>query len=144
MAEIQHFSNVSFVSGHIRCSISFDRISESFIRAQRFLGERVLLDCKARMPLLTGSLQQRSYTTDEGRQVIFPGPYGRFQYMGVVMVDPDTGSPFARPGVKKVVTDRKLTYSRAEATAQWFETAKAEHGADWIAQVKRIAGGRNG
>lgn len=144
MAEMQHFPGVSYVSGHIRCEISFDRISESFQKAQQFLGERVLLDCKPYMPLLSGGLQQRSYTTDGGRQVIFPGPYGRFQYMGVVMVDPETGSPFARPGVKKVVTDRRLTYSRAEATAEWFDTAKSERGAEWIEQTKRIAGGRNG
>lgn len=73
--------------------------------------------------------------------MVFPGPYGRFQYGGKVMVDAVTGSPWARPGAKKIVTDRPLKYSRPEATDHWFDAAKAQHGETWIAEVKRRAGG---
>lgn len=141
MADIRHFSDVSIVDGHVRVFIGLDRFSQQFIRAQQWLGDRVLEDCKPLMPLRTGNLQQRSHTENNGRRVVFPGPYGRFQYMGKVMVDPDTGSPWARRGVKKVVTNRPLTYSRIGATSRWFDVAKAQNGAYWIAGVKRIAGG---
>lgn len=141
MSEMQHFPNLSYVSGNFRCEISLNRFSTKFARAQEWLGDRVLEDCKPYMPLLTGGLQQRSHTENGGRQVIFPGPSGRFQYGGKVMVDEVTGSPWARKGAKKVLTDKPLQYSNPQATDHWFDTAKARHGEYWIAGVKRIAGG---
>jgi len=141
MAEMQHFPSFSYVSGNFRVNLSLDRFSQQFQEAQQWLGDRVLEDCRAVMPLLTGSLQQRSHTEDGGRKVVFPGPYGRFQYGGKVMVDPVTGSPWARKGVKKVLTDRPLTYSNPEATDHWFDTAKARNGEYWINGVKQKGGG---
>lgn len=136
-----HFPNVSLVDGKFKADVSFDRFTKQFADAQQWLGDRVLEDCKSHMPLLTGDLQQRSHTEDNGRQVVFPGPYARFQYGGKVMVDPDTGSPWARKGVKKVLTDRPLTYSNPQATDHWFDTAKAQFGGAWVAGVKKRAGG---
>ena len=141
MSDIQHFPDISIVDGNVRVFIHIDRFSDQFIRAQQWLGDRVLEGCKPLMPLRTGGLQQRSHTENNGRRVVFPGPSGRFLYMGKVMVDPDTGSPFARRGVKKVVTDRPLNYSNPGATSKWFDAAKARNGDYWIEGVKRIAGG---
>ena len=62
-------------------------------------------------------------------------------YEGKVMVDEQTGSPWARPGAKKVVTDRDLKYSNPKATPHWFDTAKENHGESWVREVKKIAGG---
>lgn len=141
MSEMQHFPNISYVGANFRIEISLDRFSKQFAEAQQWLGDRVLEDCKAYMSHLTGNLQQRSHTENGGKQVIFPGPYGRFQYGGKVMVDPVTGSPWARKGAKKVLTDRPLKYSNPQATDHWFDTAKAQHGEYWIAGVKQRAGG---
>ena len=140
-SDILHLEHFSYVSPNFRVEINFEIYNDRFARAQQWLGDRVLEDCKPLMPLLTGSLQQRSYVEDYGKRVVFPGPYGRFQYMGKVMVDPDTGSPWARRGVKKVLTDRPLTYSNPGATAQWFETAKARNGKYWIEGAQKIIGG---
>lgn len=159
MAKIQHFKDegqkwgFSVVDGNVRVFINLDRFSEQFIDAQHWLGEQVLQGCRAHMPLRTGGLQQRSrtekgehlreeaHTENGGRRVVFPGPYARFQYMGEVMVDPDTNSPWARKGVKKVLAGRPLNYSNPEATSHWFDTAKAQNGEAWISGVKKIAGG---
>ncbi|NCC06719.1 MAG: hypothetical protein EOM30_01425 [Clostridia bacterium] len=138
---MQHFPKVSYVSANFRCEISLDRFSKQFAEAQQWLGDRVLEDCRAVMPHLTGSLQQRSHTEDGGKKVIFPGPYGRFQYGGKVMVDPVTGSPWARKGARKVLTDRPLQYSNPQVTDHWFDTAKARNGDYWIAGVKQRGGG---
>ena len=140
--EMHHFTSVSYVDGNIRVGLNMKSTYDKYKEAQLWLGNQVLHDCKSLMPLLTGSLQQRSYVSDDGTEVIFPGPYGRFQYGGLVMVDPVTGSPWARPGVKKILTDRPLTYSRAEATDHWFDTAKAQYGDAWIQGVKDRVGGR--
>ena len=141
MSEMQHFPKISYVSANFRIEISLDRFSRQFSEAQQWLGDRVLEDCKAVMPHLTGNLQQRSHTEDGGKKVIFPGPAGRFLYGGKVMVDPVTGSPWARKGAKKVLTDRPLHYSNPQATDHWFDTAKARNGEYWIAGVKKIGGG---
>lgn len=136
-----HFPNLSYVDADFKANINLDRFSRQFTEAQQWLGDRVLEDCKPFMPHLTGGLQQRSHTEEGGRKVVFPGPYGRFQYGGKVMVDPETGSPWARKGVKKVLTDRPLKYSNPQATDHWFDSAKAQHGEYWLAGVKERAGG---
>ena len=141
MSDMFHFPNFSYVGANFRVNLSLDRFSRQFMEAQQWLGDRVLEDCKAYMPHLTGGLQQRSHTEEDGKKVVFPGPYGRFQYGGKVMVDPVTGSPWARKGAKKVLTDRPLQYSNPQATDHWFDTAKAQHGEYWIAGVKERAGG---
>ena len=146
MSEMIHFPRFSYVASGIRVDIQFDRFSRQFMEAQWRLGNQVLHDCKAFMPLGGdsggGSLQQRSSVLREGREVEFPGPYARFQYGGKVMVDPVTKSPWARKGVNnKELTNRPLTYSQPTATSHWFDAAKAAHGEYWISEVKRIAGG---
>lgn len=142
MSDEIHLPNFSYVVPHFRVEISFDQLSANINEAQRWLGDRVLEDSKPFMPILTGSLQQRSHVEADGKRVVFPGPYGRFQYMGKVMVDPETGSPWARKGAKKVVTDRPLKYSNPKATPKWFDAAKAQNLSYWLDGVrKRIAGG---
>lgn len=156
---INHFKDdgqkwgFAIVDGNVRIFINLDRFCQQYIDAQWWLGEQVLQGCRAYMPLRTGGLQQRGRTEsgehlhdlarseNGGRRVVFPGPYARFLYMGKVMVDPNTGSPWARAGEQKVVTSRNLQYSRPEATSFWFDTAKQHNGDAWIAGVKRIAGG---
>lgn len=141
MSNIQHFPNISYVSANFRVEIRLDRFSKQFADAQQWLGDRVLEDCKPFMPHLAGNLQQRSSVLDGGKHVLFPGPSARFLYGGKVMVDPATGSPFARKGVKKVLTDSPLKYSNPQATDHWFDSAKAQHGEYWISEVKKMAGG---
>lgn len=140
-SEMIHFPKYSYVKGDIRVELNLDRFSEQFTEAQQWLGDRVLEDCKPNMPFLTGNLQQRSHTEDGGRRVVFPGPYARFQYGGLVMVDEETGSPFALPGNKKVLTNRPLKYSAPQAVDHWFDETKAQHGEYWITKTKEIAGG---
>lgn len=140
MAEMQHFPSVSYVSGGLTVHLNYDRFSAQFAKAQWWFGEQVLADCKPIMPFRTGTFQRLSHTENGGARVVFPGPAGRFLYGGLVMVDPDTGSPFARPGVKKVLTDRHLIYSNADATDHWFDTAEARNKEHWLAGTKRIAG----
>lgn len=142
MSEMQHFPNFSYVGANFRIELSLDKYSSRFTEAQQWLGDRVLEDSKPFMPILTGSLQQRSHTENDGKRVIYPGPYGRFQYGGKVMVDPVTGSPWARKGAKKVLTDRPLKYSNPQATAKWFDAAKEVNLEYWLNGVRKIIGGK--
>ena len=136
MSGIKHYKDVSYVKGRVQVNLRFSKYGPRFAKAQEWLGQQVLADSKLYMPLKTGSLQQRSYVTDGGRQVVFPGPYARYLYMGKVMVDPETGSPWARKGAVKVVADRDLRF--ATGVPRWAEVAQNEHGKEWAAECKRI------
>ena len=80
-----------------------------------------------------------------GQVIAGTPPYGRFLYEGKVMVDPVTGSPWARAGAKKVVTDRDLVFDKTahpRATDHWFDAAKEQYVKSWAKGVKKRAGGK--
>lgn len=158
MADIIHLEKVSIVDGSVRANLNLDKYADRFREAQQWLGNRVLTACKPLLPLMTGSLQQRSYVDKGGREVVFPGPYARYLYMGKVMVDSVTGKgprPIVKgPGEiefkfryrsKLVPTARPLNIKRTyhpEATDHWFDVAKARYEQEWIDELRRKFGGR--
>lgn len=147
-------NNIHYDSGGVHASIDLGKLEQRKKQAQQWLGDRVLEDSRACMPLSTGSLQQRSHTEDDGKRVVFPGPYAGYLYRGQVMVDAATGKgPMKIPtgpgeyilrfrrGAKLVPTGRSLTYSRADAVPQWFEHAKQQHLQEWLDGTAKIMGG---
>ncbi len=139
--------NITIVESGMRVKVDLSRLNGNLAKAQFWLDTQIMRDMEPYMPHNDGILQsitaaQSATYAGSGLVVAAAPPYGRFQYMGKVMVDPETGSPFARPGAKKIVTERPLTYSNPRATPKWFETAKENHGDEWIREVKRIAGGK--
>lgn len=147
MSTMEHFPKYSVVyGGFVAVKLDLSWMNKNVPDAQAWLGEQVLASSKRYMPFREGFLQDESHTEDGGKKVVFPGPYGRFQYMGVVMVDSVTGKgPRKIPtgpggefvfrfkeGAKLKPTDRKLNYSRAEARDHWFEEAKVADKDAWI------------
>lgn len=141
-----HFPGFSIVSGNIKADVRLDRFEKQFQEAQFWLDGQVMTDMVPYMPHRDGTFvnltKLRSTALQgTGKVIAAAPPTGRFLYEGLVMVDPVTGSPWARKGAKKVVTDRPLTYSNPKATPHWFDTAKKAHGNSWVKGVKKIAGG---
>ena len=102
-------------------------------KAEHAVAIQVQKDTSPYVPALTGSLDQR--TRVEGDTVIYPGPYARYLYYGKLMVDPETGSSYAKKGATKVLTDKDLVFSKAmhsQAQSHWFEASKAENLEKWI------------
>lgn len=98
-------------------------------RAERALAARMLADMDAYVPSQSG--RTRSGARVEGNRVVYPGPYAGVLYRGRVQVDPMTHSPYARAGVRKVVSDQKIHYSRPGASAYWLTPAKRAKLKDW-------------
>ena len=141
-----HFPGFSIVSGDIKADVSLNRLEKQFQKAQFWLDGQVMNDMVPYMPhrdgIFVNLTRMRSAALQgTGKVVAGAPPQGRFLYEGKVMIDPVTGSPWARKGAKKVVTERPLTYSNPKATPHWFDTAKDAHGKSWVKGVKRIAGG---
>ncbi len=122
---------------HIDTSIYDGRIRD----AQYWLDSQIMTDMVPLMPHQTGTFinvtrAQSAALAGTGKVVAAAPPMGRFLYEGKVMVDPETGSPWARPGAKKIVTDRPLKYSNPSAVPRWFDAAKETHLQEWIDGVK--------
>lgn len=130
----------------IEMRINLSRFEKQFEEAQYALDSMVMEDMVPYMPHQTGTFinvtrAMSAALAGSGKVVAAAPPMGRFLYEGKVMVDPVTGSPWARAGAKKIVTDRDLKYGNPKATPHWFDTAKERHGKSWIREVKKIAGG---
>ena len=140
------FKDYSFSRDGVTIRINMKKPNVRLQKAQVWLEQRVMNDMLPLMPLRTGNFQQRTRALNtialgSGKVWAAAPPYGRFLYGGKVMVDPVTGSPWARKGAKKVVTGRDLTFSRPGAVPRWFEMEKASNLGAWKNGVKRIMGG---
>jgi hypothetical protein len=130
----------------IELDVDLSRFEKQYGKAQYALDTMIMASMVPYMPHQTGTFinvtkAMSSAIAGSGTVVAAAPPMGRFLYEGKVMIDPITGSPWARPGAKKVVTDRDLKYSNPKATPYWFDTAKDKHGKSWVKAVKKIAGG---
>lgn len=108
------------------------KLERASTKAEHILAIQVKKDTAPYVPYLTGSLDIR--TMVHGNTVIYPGPYARFLHGGKVMVDPVTGSPFARKGVTKVLTDKPLKFNKSghpNATANWIEVSRRANQEKW-------------
>lgn len=142
ISKIKH----SVKKNDIQFDVDFSRFEKQYEAAQYALDNMVMTSMVPYMPQQTGTFinvtkSMSASLAGSGTVVAAAPPMGRFLYEGKVMVDPATNSPWARPGAKKVVTDRDLTYSAPKATPHWFDTAKKNHGRSWVKAVKKIAGG---
>lgn len=149
-SKIFHFPSFSIVKGDIKVNVSLNRFEKQFQEAQNWLDGRVFTDMEKYMPFRDGNTRNVSAIMSRsmqgsGQVIAGAPPYGRFLYEGKVMVDPVTGSPWARAGAKKVVTDRDLVFDKTahpRATDHWFDAAKEQYVKSWAKGVKKRAGGK--
>ena len=133
----------------IELDVDLSRFEKQYEDAQFVLDSMVMTSMKPYMPLRTGVFRNvteamSAAIAGSGTVIAAAPPFGRFLYEGKVMVDPETNSPWARPGAKKIVTDKDLEYDKShnpKVTDHWFDTAKKNHGKSWVKAVKNIAGG---
>ena len=114
-----------------------ERLASASEKAEHIVAIQVQKDTSPYVPALTGSLDQRTRVIEN--QIIYPGPYARYLYYGKVMVDPATGSSYAKKGTTKVLTDKNLVFNKAmhaQSQSHWFEASKAKNMDKWL----RVAG----
>ena len=141
-----NFGGIHQVVGEVHINVSLSRFEKQFQDAQYYLDGQVMNDMVPYMPHRDGTLVNITRLKSASMQgsgwvAAGTGPTARFLYYGKVMVDPVTGSPWARKGAKKVVTDRPLTYSNPKASQNWFDTAKDKFVDALIIGVMNIYGG---
>jgi hypothetical protein len=66
--------------------------------------------------------------------ITYKSPYAHYQYRSILYVDPDTGSSWARKGVKKVPTSKNLRHTIG--TSYWDKKMWASQGEDAIKELQ--------
>lgn len=131
-------------------NVSFDRLARYMSASQRALDNQILTDMVDYIPMETGNLTRQTLAINRenvgsGELVLDTTDYARYLYHGKLMVDPETGSAWARPQTIKVLTDQDLEYSKAahgKAGSHWFERAKEERKRTWLKVARQAAGKR--
>lgn len=119
-----------------------------FTQAQRFVDSECIRLMARYTPEKTRTLIRSATlgTRIGSGRIVYPVPYGRYQYYGIVF---GPNYPIFENGQligwasppKKQPTDRKLKYTKPSARPRWFEVMKANHGASILRGAARIAGG---
>lgn len=131
-------------------NVSFDRLARYMSASQRALDNQILTDMVDYIPMETGNLTRQTLAINRenvgsGELVLDATDYARYLYRGKLMIDPETGSAWARPQTIKIMTDQDLEYSRAahgKAGSHWFERAKEERKRTWLKVARQAAGKR--
>ena len=148
-SKTKHFPSFSIVNGDVQIKVNLSRFERQFREAQYALDSAIMTSMVPFMPMETGNFIQRTRMISAsmagtGTVCAAAGPFGRFLYEGLVMVDPVTGSAWAREAAEKVVTSKAIDYFKGEnpaVTDHWFDAAKKADLKDWVSLVKKTAGG---
>lgn len=114
------------------------KLADAGPRAAHAVAVQIAKDTEPFVPAQTKSLVNRSKVVEN--MVVYPGPYARFLYYGKLMVDPETGSAWARKGANKVLTGTNLnikTNVHGQAQSHWFEASKAQNKDKWVELAKK-------
>lgn len=147
--------------GKVKIDVPLSIMDDRVKRAQYALDNAVMESMVPYMPMQTSNLirltrQENQALAGSGVVCAAAGPYGRYLYYGVKMVDSVTGK-----GPMKMVVDGRtlirykygstlrptnipLNISTAVnplAQSKWFEVAKANHQEEWEEVVAEVLGG---
>jgi hypothetical protein len=153
MDNLPKLSKFEKVGEGYKLSLNFDFVTNRIKKAQMALDTQVWLDVQKYMPIDTGNFIQETNAINmaiagKGRVYLYPpnDPRGHYLYEGKLYVDPVYGkgafySPtygfWSRPNIKKVKTEKDLTYSNPNAISRWGEVAYSNHHQDWVEVVRK-------
>lgn len=103
------------------------------------LANEMMKDTSPYVPFLNGKLDQSAHVMQRGTgaAIIYGGAgvrYARYLYHGMLMVDPNTGSSWAKSKVTKVLTAKPLRFNKSahpKATSKWFAASKLHNFEKW-------------
>lgn len=107
-------------------------------KALGITSQQALADCNEYVPDDQDALVNSSNIHSDilHGKLVWATPYARYLYHGVLMVDPKTGSAWAREGQTKVKVSPEVQLKfdkrkNPKAGSHWCERAQADHGTEW-------------
>lgn len=127
--------------GSINITLDTKRLDNNILEAQKLLNEQVAADCEPYVPFSQGALRNNVRYPDgiHGGIIEYDTPYAHYIYTGTLYLTKD-GRSFAQRYEKKYPTEKMLAYHEPGTGSKWFESAKEDHGREWINLVKKTAG----
>ena len=115
----------------VKVEINDAKLKARVDRANEILANEAMKDTDKFVPKLSGTLSGGTRVSDG--QIVYPGPYARYLYHGKLMVDPKTGSSYARKGSTKTLTGKSINVAKSNPMAQpeWFEVSKGLNLEKW-------------
>lgn len=115
----------------VKVEINDAKLKARVDRANEILANEAMKDTDKFVPKLSGALSGGARVSDG--QIVYPGPYARYLYHGKLMVDPKTGSSYARKGSTKTLTGKFINVAKSNPMAQpeWFEVSKGLNLEKW-------------
>lgn len=104
-------------------------------RVQQAVDATVLSVCEPYIPRDSGDLIQSGiiHTVIGSGEVVWSTPYAHFVHEGLVYVDPETGSTWAKKDGRKVPTDRVLQYQNGALRGHhWVDRAMQDGGLEEV------------
>lgn len=92
------------------------------------------------VPMGVGVLKNSSRVVNNHTAIEYHTPYAQYHWYGVLMVDPLTGSSWARAGTQKVLTNRGMKYRGAPMRGpRWVDRAFEHNKEALLASVEKVA-----
>lgn len=86
---------------------------------QKFMTHTCRIHMDKYVPYRTGDL--RDYVDEGADYVEYKMPYAHYMYEGILYVDPETGSSWAKKGATKIPTSKQLHYNTPGTGHYWDE-----------------------
>lgn len=105
--------------------------TDRFTTVQKFIDSECIRLMVPYTPMRNGILMKTAVlgTKIGSGRIFYNSPYARYQYYGKLMVSSVNGSPYARQGESKVLTNTDLQYNKSrhpQAQRMWFEAMKTD------------------
>ena len=126
------------VIGSFNIKLDTKRMDNNLRNAQNVLDDQVVNDMRKYTPMQQGDLRSKTQIKEPGL-ITVDTLYAHYQYVGELYLTAD-GRSWANRGEKKYPTGTELKYHTPGTGKRWFETAKENHGKQWIDLVKREVG----
>lgn len=109
-------------------------------RVQKFLANSCKKHMEKYVPYREGNL--RRVVTTTASSVTYEMPYAHYQYQGILYVDPDTKSSYAKKDAIKIPTSTPLKYHGGGGSHWDKKMVSAEIG-DVVKEVQQYIGGKS-
>lgn len=133
---------INTVYSELKFDLDLRNLDKKLDTAQEVLINSIKEDTEKYVPASENkNLAKSAHTENYNQELVWSGPYARFQYGGKVMTD-ERGRTRVRKGEKKpIVTNRNLVYRKdvhPDARSHWYEAAEKRHKNEWIKKVKSV------
>ena len=132
---------INMVYSELKFDLDFRKLAKRLDIAQETLINQIKEDTEKYVPAKSLDLASSAHPENYNQELVWSGPYARFQYGGKVMTDEKGRTRVGKGERKPIVTNRNLIYTKnihPQARDHWYAEAEKRHKNEWIKKVKDV------